>query len=174
MRRTFTLLTVALLIAACGATPAGTGGASTAASTAASTGQEARTPDSTAARANPAPGTAFAGTLDAVPGISGSISFVIADKGQIAEMKLEGGLTSFDCGGGKTIVDSGTSTYFFPDPIAIEGGRFSISRGGSFALDWDGVFDSATSVRGNIRVSGGTDCQNRPPSVTWSAAAEGS
>ncbi len=170
MHRGFATLTVALLIAACGATPAGTGGDSTAAST----GQGTRTSDPTAAPANPAPNTAFSGLLETVPGVSGKISFVISDAGQIAEMKLEGGLTRFDCGGGKTIVDSGTSTFFFPEPIAIEAGRFSISRSGSFALDWDGVFDSATSVRGNIRVSGGTDCQNRPPSVTWSAAADGS
>jgi hypothetical protein len=140
MRRTLTLLTVALLIAACSSTPAGTGGDSTAAAT----GQEARTPSPTASPVNPAPNTAFSGPLDAVPGISGNISFVISEAGQIAEMKLEGGLTKFDCGGGKTIVESGTSTYFFPEPVAIEGGRFSISRGGSFALDWDGVFESAT------------------------------
>ena len=114
----------------------------------------------------PAPNAVFSGPLQDVPGISGNISFVISETGQIAEMRLEGGLTNFDCGGGNTIIDSGTSTYFFPDPILIQSGRFSISR---FDLDWDGVFDSATSVRGNIRVSGGTDCDIRPPSVTWSA-----
>ena len=170
MRRTFTPLTIALLIAACSATPGSTGGDSNAAAT----GQGARTPNPTVAPVTPTSNTAFSGPLEAVPGISGNISFVISDTGQIAEMKLEGGLTKFDCGGGKTIVDSGTSTYFFPDPIAIEGGRFSISRAGASPLDWDGVFDSAASVRGNIRVSGGPDCQNRPPSVTWSATADGS
>ena len=89
----------------------------------------------------PAPNTAFSGPLEAAPGISGNISFVISESGQIAEMRLEGGLTNFDCGGGRTIVDSGTSTYFFPDPIVIQSGRFSISRPD---LDWDGLFDSAT------------------------------
>lgn len=120
--------------------------------------------------ANPAPNTALTGALETVPGIAGTISFAISETGQITEMTLDGGLTDFDCGGGQRIVDSGTTTYFFPDPIIIAGGRFSLSRSD---LDWDGVFDSATSVRGNIRLSGGPDCQNRPLSVTWSATAEG-
>ena len=158
-------VTAVMTLSACtgSATPAPTG-APTAGSTAAPT--EAPNP------ANPAPNTAFSGSLDTVPGVSGTISFVISETGQIAEMKLDGGLANFDCGGGKTVIDSGTTTYFFPDPIAIEGGRFSLSRSGTGALDWDGVFDSATTVRGNIRLSGGPDCQNRPPSVPWSATSE--
>ena len=83
----------------------------------------------TGAPASPTANAAFAGSLEAVPGVSGDISFVISDTGQIAEMRLDGGLTNFDCGAGKTIVDSGNTTYFFPDPITIEGGRFSVSRG---------------------------------------------
>jgi hypothetical protein len=117
------------------------------------------------------PNSTFAGTLETVPGVSGEISFAISEAGQISQMVLTGGLTNFDCGAGKTIVDSGTTTYFFPDPIAITSGRFSISRGDPLALDWDGVFDSPSSVHGNIRLSGGTDCANRPPSVTWSATS---
>lgn len=120
---------------------------------------------------DPAPNTTFSGSLEETPGVAGTISFAISDAGQISEMKLEGGLTDFDCGGGQTIIDSGTTTYFFPDPVAIEGGRFSVSRGDPMPLDWDGVFDSATSVNGHIRLSGGADCQNRPPSVPWSATA---
>jgi len=116
----------------------------------------------------PAPNTAFSGALETVAGIAGTLSFVISETGQIAELKLEGGLTNFDCGGGRTIVDSGSSTYFFPDPILIQSGRFSVTRPD---LDWDGVFDSATSVHGNIRLSGGADCANRPPSVTWTATS---
>ena len=126
----------------------------------------------TVAPATPRPNAGFSGPLEAVPWVSGTISFVISESGQIAEMKLELGRTTFDCGGGKTItVGGGISTYFFPKPIAIQAGRFSTSSG---QLDWDGMFDSATSVRGTIRISGGTDCQNRPPSVTWSATSEGS
>jgi hypothetical protein len=120
---------------------------------------------------DPVPNTTFSGSLDEVPGISGTISFTISNTGQISEMRLEGGLTDFDCGGGTTIIDSGTTTYFFPDPIAIEGGQFSVSRGDPLPLDWDGVFDSATSVSGSIRLSGGTDCQNSPPIVSWNATA---
>ena len=128
-------------------------------------------PSANGGEGSPAPNAAFSGSLDEVPGIAGDISFVISNTGQIAEMRLEGGLTNYDCGGGKTIIDSGTTTFFFPDPIAIEGGSFSVSRGAPLPLDWDGVFDSATSVHGNIRLSGGTDCSVRPPSVTWSATA---
>jgi hypothetical protein len=124
-----------------------------------------------AGEGTPAPNAAFSGSLQTVPGVSGDISFVISDNGQIAEMRLDGGLTNFDCGGGRTIIDSGTTTFFFPDPIVIEGGSFSISRGAPLPLDWDGVFDSATSAHGSIRLSGGTDCSIRPPSVTWSATA---
>ena len=123
----------------------------------------------TAATATPNPNAAFSGPLDAAPGVSGTISFVISETGHIAEMRVEGSIT-IDCGGGDTKILT-VATRVFPEPIAIEGGRFSISRDD---LDWDGAFDSATSVRGNIRLSGGTDCQNRPPSVTWSATSEGS
>jgi len=126
----------------------------------------------------PTPNTAFSGRFEAVPGVSaGSISLVISETGRIAELSLEEfNFTNFDCGGGWTISSTvNTSTYFFPDPIAINGGRFSVSRAD---LDWDGVFDSATSVRGNIRLSiqraSGAPCQNRPPSATWSATKEGS
>jgi hypothetical protein len=119
----------------------------------------------------PSPNTTFSGSLEAGPGISGDISFTISEAGQITQMKLDGGLASFDCGGGKTIVDSGTTTYFFPDPITIAGGRFSVSRGNPLPLDWDGVFDSPTSVHGTIRLSGGSDCANRPTSVGWSATS---
>lgn len=123
---------------------------------------------------DPVRNTTFSGSLEEVPDVSGTISFVITDAGEISEMSLEGGLTGFDCGGGMTIVDSGASTYFFPDPITIEGGRFSFSRGDAMPLEWDGVFDSDTSVSGSITLSGGSDCQNRPPSISWSATAGGS
>ena len=127
----------------------------------------------------PTPNSVFAGRFEAVPGVSaGNISFVISEAGEIAEVTLgEFNVTNFDCGGGKTISITGftkTMSYTAGYGIAITGGRFSIS---SANLDWDGVFDSATSVRGKIRLSFSSPtspCQNRPLSATWSAKKEGS
>jgi len=160
------LFLVLLLGSACG----DEGGSAVEGSTTAAVSSTAAASTTAATPVNPAPNTALTGALETVPGIVGTISFAISETGQITEMTLDGGLTNFDCGGGQRIIDSGTSTYFFPDPIIIAEGRFSLSRSD---LDWDGVFDSATSAHGNIRLSGGSDCQNRPPSVAWSATAEG-
>lgn len=152
---------VLLFAVACGAGAPATGTPS---------GAATQTPD--AGGGAPPPNAAFSGSLEAVPGVSGDISFVISEAGQITQVVLDGGLTNFDCGGGKTIVDSGMTTYFFPDPITIAEGRFSVYRGDPLPLDWDGVFDSPTSVHGSIRLSGGADCSSRPPSVTWRATSE--
>jgi len=127
----------------------------------------------------PAPNTVFSGRFEAVPGVSaGDISFVISETGEIVKWTLgKFDVTNFDCGGGRTLSITGmTTTYSMMAGygIAITGGRFSDS---GTNLDWDGVFDSATSVHGKIRLGFDTPtsrCQNRPLSATWSAKQEGS
>ena len=128
--------------------------------------------------ATPTSNTTFSGTFRAVPGVSaGRISFVISKTGQITRLTLTGyTITNFDCGGGRTISSSGiTNTFYFPDPLSIKGGRFSTSHYG--LVDWSGVFDSATSAHGTLRISvddeGDTDegCQNRPQSAAWTAVS---
>ncbi len=116
---------------------------------------------------DPAPNAQFSGSLEVTPNVSGTISFIISGSGQIEEMTLDAVLNDFDCGGGMTISSSGAGTYFFPDPITIQAGRFSISRSD---LDWNGEFNSATSIHGSIQIDAGSNCTNRP-SVTWAASA---
>jgi len=125
----------------------------------------------------PIPNTTFSGPLGSAPDISGgTISFVISESGQITEMELETGPATFECGGGKTTSYDRTkhTTSFTERPVPIERGRFSISNS---LLEWDGVFDSATSARGNVRYTPPSTptgpCRTLTPSVTWSAAAEG-
>jgi hypothetical protein len=127
---------------------------------------------------SPIPNTTFSGPLGSAPGISGgTISFVISESGQITEMELETGPATFECGVGKTNSFAGTkyTTRFMDRPVPIERGRFSISNS---LLEWDGVFDSVTSARGNVRYAPPSTatgpCRTLTPSVTWSAAAEGS
>jgi hypothetical protein len=130
--------------------------------------------------ATPSVNTTFSGSVGAVPGFSGgTISFFVSGTGRIMGLTLKDiAISNFDCGNGSTISSSGNiTTYSWTDGLAITDGRFSISYSG---LDWDGVFDSATSVRGNIRLSVQTsrcspswlsrcNCPNRPQSATWSA-----
>lgn len=91
-------------------------------------------------------------------------------------MELETGPATFECGRGKTTSYDRTKhmTSFMDRPVPIKRGRFSISNS---LLEWDGVFDSATSARGNVRYAPPSTatgpCRTLTPSVPWSAAAEG-
>ncbi|HEX9977091.1 MAG TPA: hypothetical protein VGB41_00545 [Acidimicrobiia bacterium] len=164
MRRLPVLLVIAVIVSACG------GGGAETPSTDSNTSTTAATVTTRPQPANPTPNVRFSGAIESTSTVSGTLSFMVTDSGQIEELALDAVLTNFDCGGGMTISSSGAATHFFPDPIVVQAGVFSVSRSN---LDWNGEFDSATSVHGSIRIDAGTDCGNRPPSVAWTAVAEG-
>ncbi len=119
---------------------------------------------------NPVANVVFSGTLETTSDISGTLFFVVTEAGQIDELNLDAALSKFDCGGGMTRSISGAATYFFPDPIVVEGGRFS--RFGPY-LSWSGEFETPTSAKGTIGIDGGLDCANKPPIVAWTAITGG-
>ena len=175
MRRLSTLLALAVVATSCGGgdadVPDGDSQSSTTVAATTTLTQPAEPTTTTLTETvEPAANVLFSGALTSTATVSGTLSFTVTESGQIEELNLDAALTNFDCGGGKTLSSSGAATYFFPDPIVIRAGRFSTS--GS-SLDWDGQFDSPTTAHGSIRIDAGVDCGNRPPSVTWTATANG-
>lgn len=129
------------------------------------------TPETTVTGAvGPAANVLFSGMIETTANLSGSLSFVVTDGGEIEQMDLDAVLTDFDCGGGMTRSSSGAATYFFPDPIKVESGRFSMVRSD---FSWNGEFDSPTSAKGTLGIDGGSDCANKPPTVAWTASTGG-
>ena len=165
-------LAVAMVLSGCGGDDADdldSGPDSSATTVAETTAPETTAAETTIAQpADPVPNVVFSGVLESTPNVSGTLSFVVTDAGTIEELNLDAALSNFDCGGGMMRSISGAATHFFPDPIVIQAGRFSVSRSN---LAWSGEFESQTSAHGTIRIDAGTDCANQPPSVTWTATA---
>jgi len=196
MRRFPVLLVVAAMVAACGGegaevpstdsdtsstaaavTTSTAAAVTTSTAAAVTTSTAAAVTTSTAAAvttelgpADPTPNVPFSGVIEGTSTGLGTLSFTVTESGLIERLTIDDLLIRMNCGSGNPLSVSVVRTYYFWDPDrVVQAGRFSISQPD---LEWSGEFDSATSVHGTIRIAD-TVCGNQPPSVNWTATAEG-
>lgn len=107
-------------------------------------------------------GTTFSGEVTTSdPGVSGGLSFRIADSGDgITEAVLNVTFDNYACGPGKTM-SGGGSTLTWNPPIPIDNGRFE-------SRQFSGAFDSQTLAHGTIDVMAVYEC---PGIIVWTAEA---
>ncbi|MEE8485093.1 MAG: hypothetical protein V3S38_00860 [Acidimicrobiia bacterium] len=115
----------------------------------------------------PEPGGRFTGSLEALPGLTGTITFEISASGaQVSGLTVEFVADEYQCGHGSngSHVVSGGHSIAWDATVPIRDGAFDLDLD---TTKWHGVFDSATAAQGTFWHIGRSGCEYGP--MTWEA-----